>query len=345
MTKSEIQSPKMELQTFKLQRGAALIVVLSFLVLLSLIVSTIVVLSKSASTKIIIEGDRITSGYLAEGAAARLQWLLMDDIKAHPNSNALKRFDSIMNDNNTSGSRKYMANGAPVSIPYYDASITVRIYDMCSGLNIGGGQGVNSLKQLQQVYVNTPDLYYEFKVFINRFTDYIGTGFGQTVNGLGKAGYNNLGLAPLPRNGQIQYRDEILWIPGSQLFFYPDDNGRLSIFDVIANDFYANQVNFFSASKLIIMALCNYSDQDAQYIIEGRDRWFGNSNLSLYDFIDQKYMSVLRQKFSFQDSGNYTFVINAAASDGSYERELIISLKVATSMQGEYNQYYEYILY
>jgi len=342
---SKHPNPKSEIRNAKFERGAALIVVLSFMVLLSLIVSTIVVLSKSSSRKIIIEGDRIISGYLAEGAAARLQWLLMDDIKAHPNSNALKRFDSAMNDNSSSGSRKYMANGSRVSVPYYDAKVSVRIYDMCSGLSISGGQGQNSLKQLQQVYINSPDLYNEFKIFIDRFTDYAGAGVGQSARGMSKADYNNLGLAPLPRNGQMQYRDEILWIPSSEDFFLPDDNGRLSIFNVIANDFYANQVNFFSATKLIIMALCNYSDQDAQYIIDGRERWFGNTNLSLYDFIDQKYMSVLRQKFSFQDSGNYTFVINAAAGDGSFERELIVSLKVGTSMQGEFNQYYEYIIY
>jgi hypothetical protein len=319
--------------------------VLSFLVLLSLIVSTIVVLSQTSSRRIIIESDRIISGYLAEGAVSRLQWLLMDDIRAHPNSNAVKRFDSASIMDDSTGTRKYMANGSPVSLPYYDAQVTVRIYDMCSGLNISGGQGANSLKQLQQVYVNTPDLYNEFKIFIDRFTDYVGTGFGKSVHGMTRADYNNLGLAPLPRNGQMKYRDEILWIPGAGDFFEPDESGRLSIFDVISNDFYSSQVNFFSASKLMIMALCNYTDQDAQYIIDGRNRWFQSPNLSLYDFIYQKYMSVLRQKFSFQDSGSYTFIINASAGDGSYQRELIVSLKVGTSMQGEYNQYYEYILY
>lgn len=327
----------------KTQKGAALIVVLSFMILMSLIVSTIVIISQLSSRKIKIEGDRITSGYIAEGAASRLQWLMMDDKKAHPNSNALKRFDSVMNDN--SGVSKYMANGSPTAVPYYDAKVTARIYDMASGLNISGGQGANSLKQLLQVYAATPDLYNEFKIFIDRFTDYVGTGFGHSIKGMTKADYNNMGLAPLPRNGQMQYRDEVLWIPGSEIFFSPDENGQLSIFDIIAPDFYANQVNFFSASKLLIMALCSYSDQDAQYIVDGRSKWFQNSNMSLYDFIDQKYMSILRQKFSFQDSGNYTIILNASAGDGSYEREMIISLKIGTVMQGDYNQYYEYIIY
>jgi len=338
-------NPKSKIINHKSERGAALIVVLSFMVLMSLIVSTIVVISQSSSRKIKIESDRITSGYIAEGAASRLQWLMMDDIKAHPNSNALKRFDSIANDNSSSGTRKYMANGSPTAVAYYDAKVTARIYDMASGLNISGGQGANSLKQLQQVYINTPELYNEFKTFIDRFTDYVGTGIGRSIKGMSKSDYNNLGLAPLPRNGQMQYRDEVLWIPSSEDFFAPDTMGRLSVFDVIAPDFYANQVNFFSASKLIIRALCNYSDDDAQYIIDGRDRWFQSPNLSLYDFIDQKYMSVLRQKFSFQDSGSYTIILNASADDGSYERELIVSLKIGSAMQGDYNQYYEYIIY
>lgn len=325
------------------EKGVALIVVLSFLLLMAMIVSTVVVISQYSSRKVKIESDRIISGYLAEGAASRLQWLMMDDIKSHPDSNALKRFDSVMNDNSTA--RKYMANGSPTVVPYYDAKVTVRIYDMASGLNISSGQGANSLKQLQQVYINTPDLYNEFKIFIDRFTDYVGTGFGHSVNGMSKSDYNNMGLAPLPRNGPMQYRDEVLWIPSSEDFFTPDGNGQLSIFDIIAPDFYVNQVNFFSASKLIIRALCNYSDQDAQYIVDGREKWFQNPNLSLYDFIEQKYMSVLRQKFSFQDSGSYTIVINASPSDGAFDRELIISLKIATAMQGDSNQYYQYILY
>ncbi|MEI6055552.1 MAG: hypothetical protein WCR55_05765 [Lentisphaerota bacterium] len=336
-------NPKSEIRNHQFERGVALIVVLSFLLLMSMIVSTVVVISQYSSRKVKIESDRIISGYLAEGAASRLQWLMMDDKKAHPNSNALKRFDSIANDN--TGVSKYVANGSPVAVPYYDAQVTARIYDMSSGLNISGGQGSNSLKQLQQVYTDTPGLYNEFKVFIDRFSDYIGTGAGHSINGMSKADYNNLGLSPLPRNGQMQYRDEVLWIPGSEDFFAPDGNGQLSIFDIIAPDFYVNQVNFFSASKLLIRALCNYSDQDAQYIVNGRERWFQSPNLSLYDFIDQKYMSVLRQKFSFQDSGSYTIILNASAGDGAYERELIISLKIGTAMQGEYNQYYEYILY
>lgn len=325
------------------QKGIALIVVLSFLLLMALIVSTIVTISQYSYRKIVVNSDRITSGYIAEGAASRLQWLMMDDKKTHTNSNALKRFDSIMND--SSGVSKYMANGCPVAIPYYDAKVTARIYDMSSGLNISGGQGANLLKQLQQVYVDTPDLYNQFKTFIDYFTDYTNRGTGHSINGLSKGDYNNLGLAPLPRKGQMQYRDEILWIPTAGNFFTADSMGQLSIFDIITPDFYANQVNFFSASKLLIRALCNYSDQDAQNIIDGRNYWFQNPNLSLYDFINQKYMQVLTQKFSFQDSGSYTIILNASAGDGAYERELIVSLKIGTAMQGEYNQYYEYILY
>ena len=183
------------------QKGVALIVVLSFLLLMAMIVSTVVVISQFSSRKVKIEADRITSGYIAEGAASRLQWLMMDDKKAHPNSNALKRFDSVMNDN--SGTSQYMANGSPIAVPYYDAKVTARIYDMNSGLNISGGQGVNSLKQLLQVYTNTPGLYNMFKTFIDRFSDYVGTGIGRSVNGMTRADYNNLGLAPLPRNGQM----------------------------------------------------------------------------------------------------------------------------------------------
>ena len=333
---------------FKSQQGIALIVVLCFLVLLSLIVSTIVVLSQSSSKKIIIEGDRILSGYLAEGAAARMQWLLMADIKANPNSNYIgntNNFPTTGNTGNASGMRQFMATGAPISIPYYDAKITIKLYDMCSGVNLSGGQGSNALQQLLPAFANTPGLYNEFKIFIGNFTSYIGTGFGQGVSGLGKGDYYNLGLTPLPRNGPMQYRDEILWIPGAQDFFLPDSNGRLTTFDVIANDFYANQVNFFAANKFIIMALCNCSDQVAQMIIDARTNWLSNPSLSLNNFIPQNYMQILSQKCSFKDSGNYTFIINASTGEGLYERELILSLKVGASMQGEYNQYYEYILY
>ena len=328
------------------EKGAALIVVLSFLILVGMISSTIVTISQKSSRKIKVETDRAVSSYLAEGASARLQWLMMADLQKNTNRDASQRFDKSSSD--SSSTSKYIATGRPISVHYYDATITARIFDMASGFNIAGSNGAQALQTLIQAYSMSPAIVTNIRVFIDRFSDYISGIGGKSANGMSKADYTGMGLYPLPRSDQLQYRDEVLWIPGAGDLFIPNQFGRLSELNIIPPQgmyFYVNKINFFSADKAMIMAQCAFSEEEANNIIQGRDNWLkGDSNLTIYNFIDTNYMMKLTQQFSFQDSGYCTLVITASQGEGCYERMMIISTKTGT-ISGNAIQYYEYLVY
>lgn len=325
------------------QKGAALIVVLSFLVLVGIITATIVTISQKSSRKIKVETDRSLSSYLAEGAVARLQWLIMNDIQSNPNRSSANLLD------NSSQTSKYLAVGKQISIRYYDATVTARIFDMASGLNIAGSYGFQSLRSLLQAYSMNPTMASNLNIFIDRITDYVNPGSGgKSPNGMDKSDYANLGLYPLPRSDQMEYRDEVLWIPDSGYLFTPNQYGRLSIFNIIPPQgmyFNVYQTNFFSADKAIIMALCGFTEDEANTIVQGRDEWLNNNdNLPISNFINSNYMITLTQRLSFQDSGFYTLVVNASQGQGEYERTITVSTAINT-MGTDNVQYYEYLLY
>lgn len=327
------------------EKGAALIVVLSFLVLVGMIGSTIVTISQKSSRKIKVETDRVISAYLAEGAVSRLQWLMMDGIQKNTNRNTASRFDN----SSMSKVSKYIAVGRPISIHYYDAMVTARIFDMASGFNVSGSIGYQPIQSLIQAYSMFPSVVANLKIFLNRFSDYIIPGLaGKSANGMSKGDYTALGLYPLPRNDQLQYRDEVLWIPGSGNLLIPDEFGRLSELNIVPPQnmyFYINKINFFSANKTMIMSQCNFNEDEANAIVQGRDNWLkSDSNFSIYKFIDTNYMMTLTQRFSFQDSGFYTIVITASQGEGFYERMLIVSAKIGP-VSGNTIEYYEYLVY
>lgn len=327
------------------EKGAALIVVLSFLVLVGVIGSTIVTISQKSSRKIKVETDRVFSLYLAEGATSRLQWLMMDDLQKNTNRNTANRFDKS---DSTSSTSKYIATGRPISIRYYDSKITARIFDMASGFNISGSNGARALQSLIQAYSMYPAIVTNIRIFINRFSDYTSSVGGKSVNGMSKADYTSLGLSPLPRSDQLQYRDEVLWIPGAGDIFTPNQFGRLSGLDIISPQgmyFNASKINFFSADKAMIMAQGNFNENEANAIIQGRDNWLkGDANRSIYNFIETNYMMKLTQQFAFQDTGYYTLVITASQGEGFYERMITVSTKIGT-ISDRGIQYYEYLVY
>ena len=324
------------------EKGAALIVVLSFLVLTALITSSVVVISQISSKSIKVNTDRAYAAYLAEGAAARLQWLIMADKRKFSNRN-FRNF----NTNSEEEQVRYLADGKPRNINYYDSVVSAEIYDMSSGFNISGNTPSKNLKPLQNSYLNDPEKKIEFKNFLDCLTDYVDRNDFVQLNGMEKRDYYNLGIPHLPRNNRMEYREEILFVPGAQQFFQPDKYGRLSVFNIIPPTGlpkYNSKNNFFSADKTTIMAKCHISEEEADEIIENRTKWL-NSSDAFSDYFEPDTIGLLKRTFSFKDSGYYTLILNASPGKGMAVRTLIVSLKLSNTMKNPGNQYYQYVIY
>ena len=323
-------------------KGAALIVVLSFLVLTALITSSVVVISQISSKSLKVNTDRAYAAYLAEGAAARLQWLIMADLAKHTDRN----FNNFISDSDDEQVR-YLADGKSRRINYYDSKVNTKIYDMASGFNVSTANPSRNLKSLQNIYFNDPDKKDEFKIFLDRLTDYVDRNDFIQLNGMEKSDYLDLNIPHLPRNNKMEYREEILFIPGAQQFFSPDKYGRLSIFNIIPPKGlpkYKSKNNFFSADKDMIMAKAHVDQEEAEDIIRNRNKWL-NSTDSFSDFFEPDTIGKLKKAFSFKESGYYTLIVNASPGKGMAARTIILSLKVGKTMKNQGNQYYQYVIY
>ena len=323
-------------------KGAALIIVLCFLVLTALITSSVVVISQISSKGLRVNTDRAYAAYLAEGAAARLQWLLMADLRKFTDRSA-NNFSTVSDDEQV----RYVADGKSRKIDYYDSSVNVEIFDMSSGFDISGTNPSKNLKSLQSMFYNDPEKREEFDIFLSNLTDYVDKDSFLSVNGREENGYLNMDLPHLPRNDKMEYREEILLIPNAQLFFSPDKYGRLSIFNIIPPKGlpkYKSKSNFFAADKEMIMAKCHVDEEEAGNIVNNRNNWLNSSN-AFVDFFDPSTIGKLKSAFSFKDSQYYTLIVNASPGKGMAARTIIMSLKINSSMRNPGNQYYQYVLY
>jgi len=328
--------------TYQNESGAALIVVLSFLVLVGMIISSAVMISQINARSFKIVSDRSYAGYLAEGAAARLQWLVMNDRNTNKNSSSLSNLD------NTNEEIRYSADGRIINMDYDDSKISGQIFDMHSGIDISGSNPTKKLKELQVLYQDDPDKNQEYKTFLDILSDYVDRNSLTHLNGMEKDDYLALDLPPLPRNSKLEYREEILLLPESQNFFLPDKNGRLSEFNIIPPKgmpaFKKGKDNFFSVDKTILMSKLRIDSEEADDMINSRNKW-SKSSEAITDFIDPEMMSKLKSSFSFKDSGYYTLIIKASPGDGMASRTLLVSLKIDNKINTSGNQYYQYVIY
>lgn len=324
------------------ESGVALIVALSVLLLIAAIASSIVAISKISARKSKQNVDRTYSAYLAEGALNRLTWLIISD-------KILKQKKSYFTDPSSDFIyNEYSAIGKTFKLDYYDSDVEYSIFDMSSGFNISKRNPAGALQDLLNYYSNNGHLVDEIKHFLEKLSDYTERGKNARLNGLNKQGYALLGMAPLPRDDKMQFREEILWIPGADIFFKPDSMDIFSVFDVISPkglSFKSSSVNFFSANKLLVMIKSGFNSDQVKNIIKRREEWFKSDESSLYRFYSHEILSKLRQNFTFKDSGYYTLIIKASQDKGLSSQYLIESLKIDASIPEKGITYYQYQLY
>jgi len=323
------------------ESGAALIAVLCFVVLVALLTASAITLSQIGNYTSRTFTDRSVSAYISEGAAARVQWLIIAD---------KKKYTSRMLGEAEYGAdfqERFMADGILHKIDYYGMPIDVMIYDMASGYDISDDNPAKQLESFKNTFYDNPDMQKDFSIFIDCLKDYVDADDFSQINGKERTDYERMGLYPLPRNGRMQFREEIMLIPDFDKFFQPDMNGRLSSFRIIPPPSMAKIAQgstFFSASKRLIMSKCAFSSEQADKVIEARDRWT-NDRIPLSQSLEPGIISALKSSFSFSESGYFTLMISASAGENRAKRILAVSMQILTDIAPQGIRYYEWILY
>ncbi len=323
------------------EKGAALIAVLCFIVLVALITASAVTISQIGNYTSRTFTDRSLSAYLAEGAAARIQWMILADKRKYTNR--------ILGETDYSAEleERYLADGVVHKMDYYGNLVEVTIYDMATGYDISDENPAKGLESYKSTLYDDPDKRDFFAGFMDCLKDYVDADDFPQLKGMEKDDYSKKGLYPLPRNAKLQFREEIMLVPGFEKFFSPDASGRLSSFRIIPPQNLpkiGQNSSFFSASREYLMSKGSLSSDQADKVIAARELW-KNERVPLSQNLDPKTLAMLKGGFSFSESGAFTIVVNASPGLNRVRRTLAVSMQIPANISLPGIRYYEYILY
>jgi len=304
-------------------RGAALIAVLVLLMTVSLLAMSMAALSQLATLGTRGDADRLRSAYLAEGALNRAIWLTAADRvlygATNPANVAYEDFDD----------ERFLADGVDREMDYYGVTVRYRILPGAGGVTVTGSSAADALNQLLSVKTASDgDLAEDVRRFSAKVQDYADSNDLLTEDGMEEGDYEEQGMRPLPRNNNIQYREELWWIPDAVRFFPPDRDGRLTLVNPLTLPSTVRQVSLYTANYALLTNYGNLESDDAREVLRTLKE-FRRTREPLSETLDPLLWSNLTSRFTTQDNGIFRIVIENALPDsvgGSYRLDATLAL-------------------
>jgi hypothetical protein len=274
-----------------------------------------------------------SSVYLAESAAARALWLIQYDIIKHPRRNIGEANTPEQITIDPDDHKRFQADGREYIINVNGVDMSVTISDMISGITLNDINSISNLNILIASVDTDPDAFMAVSELKERLMDYIDADDYVRINGMERGEYARRNLPMLPRNDKLNYREELLWIPGFRDFFKPDANGILSSINIIPPPGLSmprGKPSIMSASPELIRQLCKLDDTQMQRVQEILKQFRQDKQISFNDAFAQapELQNTLKQHFSFSESGYYTLSIRPASNSGVPGRLLSISIAI-----------------
>ena len=294
------------LLTDRRQSGSALIAVLALLFTAGIITTATVAISRMNTFDISSHLELQRSMYIAEGAANRIQFLISADANLYPGE-ALGYTDYAEYTHD-----RFLADGVEHYLDYYGTPLKFVITDALGGLNFTGTNYRDTLTMLNSNYIDDTAWTEELDILKKRLDDYRDSDDSVQEDSLESAEYEELFRAPLPRQDALQFREELLWIPGFRDLIAPDRDGRLSRVRLIppantVNENRGRRPSLFSADLFTLRTYTGLTEDEAKTVLEALEQWKTERRL-LTDSLDAELLAGL-SKFSGNESGYYTVVI------------------------------------
>lgn len=325
----------------KSERGIALVTTLGILAVVSLLAASAVVLSQYAEKDSYTFSSLTRSSYIAEGAANRLYWLILNDRKKYPQRNI-----DISNDALQEDEERYLADGTPhLFEDYYGEKVKYEIRDAVGGMDVSGSMPQRDLIAFMGDLEKDSAERERLEMIGNRLQDYVDSDDLVKLHGMEQGEYLQANLINLPRNRPFQYREEMLLIPEIQQLCQPDNSGRLTSIRLIAPQGLqpiGGRPNLYSSSISQIASRCRLTDMETAELEQAFTEWNKNKT-PLKKTLPSGFLKRLEMYYGTSESGFYTVLI-----DTSSEQQPGIRLAVTFRSQfGNSSQleFYEYMFY
>lgn len=321
----------------------ALITVLLLLSAVGLLAAAAAVLCRYTAVETMTATAVTRERYRAESTLNRVVYLLQQDIRRFP-ARTLGEVDY----NDTLHVERWMADSVERELELGDEIMHYRILDATGGDSIAGDSPRTEL--VERFLPARKDWNTEenddFLTFLTRLDDYIDADDNNSLRGMEAQDYRHLGIPALPRNGIMQFREEILWVPNAGRYLPPED-GQLRQLMVIAPaeldapERVDGKRNLFAVPLSFIVDQCDLDDNEERKVQQALEDW-RNLKKPLTDSLELPLQTRLAEQFSLVESGTYVIDIQT----GSPERlgaSLTVTLKMAPGLH--FLEFYEHFFY
>ena len=326
------------------EKGSTLLAVLVLVFTGGLITALAMAVGNSSSFEVASHVEQQRSMFTAEGVAQRVQWLISADRYLH-GSETLGETDYEEYDY-----ERFLADGTPHTIDYYGRLVKVVIEDARQGRRMDGTQYRRSLDALKVGIDDDEDFIEMIEHLKDKITDYVDTNDDTSTEGMEESDYEAEDMKPLPRNGAIQFREELLYIPGFRELFPVDKDGLLSSVRLIPPEntvSIGGNPSLLTATRQEIMNYCNIDDEDElEAVMEAIQEW-KNEKVPLSEGSLDPLLLGRLNNLPRTESGVYTVKISADEGDRKPFKRLIFSFQAspAAGPSDKIIQYLQWMFY
>ncbi len=314
----------------KKEKGIALILVMGGLAVITVLAAHMTSTSEvtALEAKTLVTRNKLR--YAAESAAARSYWLWFAHRQRFParHEELGSRQPQLLT---SAAFENWYADGKVHQVEANGLEVEVSLLDANRGLNLFGG---NAEKIVQQRINKNEESEQNrnLKTFLHALQDYRDKGNAVRLYGMEEDGYREQGYRLMPRNGELQFREEVYWVPQvSELFSTTPKTGkrprpRLRIIppDGRGRSFLgkSRRPSFFSSSAEELRRKLELSPPELETVLEAR-RSVQEESMALRDVLAPELYTRIQRNFSLGESGIVT--VEAVAHRGDIERKLVLT--------------------
>ena len=299
------------------ERGMALVMVMGVLATVMLLVSHLMTVSELVSRESYVVSSKGLLRYRAESAAETAYWLHLTDRRLFTDRTLGQTADD--DDRVSWDFPPWMLDGRPHFMDEERTCVT-----LTSGENGLTKKNLTSQLKTGRSAVDDADYLVAVDEFAAALTDYEDSDDLRSINGYEEEDYAADGFPTLPRNGTMEFKAELYWLPGWQevitreiatlppsgISYTYKDSGRTSI---------------YSATKAEIADKLDLEEEDADVldVMEALQRW-KEDGIPLDETLDATLLITLKSNFSFSEAG--VALLESQAYDG--QRELMAGYRI-----------------
>lgn len=291
----------------KNEDGVALVMVLGVLAVCMLLISHLLMVSEVIGQEALVVTRKSRLSYQAESAADTTFWMHLTDRRLFSNRRLGQREDDELR--SSQDFSPWMLDRRPHL--FDNGLVTTWLSSAEEGFKVSEPDSLRNSISSDEV-----DLLEEVNIFLDILGDYTDIDDLHKLNGMEADQYAAEGFPTLPRNGDMEFKAEVYWLPGWRKVI----PGEIAVVPPPGLSFPTTSRNarpsFFSASDENIRRLLDLTDSELEEVRHARQQW-EEEGTSLEESLSTELWSRVMGAFNFTETNLAQITARASEADRS----------------------------